>query len=69
MGTELYSLLGDGRIALEPREQADFKLKVDLERPNHLAGKYDSIWKLGGRINLNYERADLKQGSACYPTK
>ncbi len=67
MGTKVYSLLGSDRIALAPREQVDFKLDIELERPEDLAGKYDSIWKLGGTIQLDYERADLKRGSTKYP--
>lgn len=67
MGTRVYSLLGNDRIALESREQVDFKLGIDLERPEELAGKYDSIWKLGGVIQLEYERADLKRGTGRYP--
>lgn len=67
MGTKVYSLLGNDRVALEPMEQVDIKLEIDLERPEDLAGKYDSIWKLGGAIQLDYERADLKRGSARYP--
>jgi hypothetical protein len=69
MGTKVYSLLTTNRIALDPREQVDFNLDVELERPEDLAGKYDSIWKLGGTIQLDYERADLKRGSARYPDR
>jgi hypothetical protein len=67
MGTKVYSLLGTDRVALAPREQVDFRLDVELERPKEMSGKYDSIWKLGGTIHLEYERADLKRGSARYP--
>ena len=67
MGSKEFSILGKARIALKPREQVDYNLEIELKRPQDLAGKYDTIWAIGGVLVLEYERSDLKGGELRYP--
>ena len=66
MGSSIFTMISD-RGSINPNEQIDVNLKVNLYLPPKLKGKYKTVWSLGGQIELRYEDHSLKERTVLYP--